>query len=100
MGDMIGLIGGMSWESSAEYYRLINSGVRDACGPTSSAPCLLWSFDFSEIEALQHKGDWAALTSRMIHAAARLEAAGAGLLMICTNTMHKMADDVSAAVSI
>jgi aspartate racemase len=100
MGDMIGLIGGMSWESSAEYYRLINIGVRDARGPTSSAPCLLWSFDFAEIEALQHKGDWDALTRRMVDAAQRLEGAGAGLLLICTNTMHRMADAVSAAISV
>ncbi len=54
---MIGLIGGMSWESSAEYYRILNQGVRDRLGPTASARCLLWSFDFSEIERLQHDGD-------------------------------------------
>jgi aspartate racemase len=57
----IGLIGGMSWESSAEYYRILNEGVREALGPTASARCLLWSFDFSEIEKLQHDGHWAAL---------------------------------------
>jgi aspartate racemase len=56
---MIGLIGGMSWESSAEYYRIINEGVRDRLGPTASARCLLWSFDFAEIEAMQHMGDLA-----------------------------------------
>lgn len=97
---MIGLIGGMSWESSAEYYRILNQGVRDRLGPTASARCLLWSFDFSEIERLQHDGDWAALTNRMIDAARRLEAAGAELLLICTNTMHRMADAVQAAVSV
>lgn len=97
---MIGLIGGMSWESSAEYYRILNQGVRDRLGPTASARCLLWSFDFSEIERLQHRGDWAALTARMIDAARRLEAGGAEALLICTNTMHRMADAVAAAVSV
>ncbi|WP_294238709.1 aspartate/glutamate racemase family protein [uncultured Sphingomonas sp.] len=97
---MIGLIGGMSWESSAEYYRIINQRVRDRVGPTASAPCLLWSFDFAEIEALQHRGDWAGLTARMVDAARRLEAGGAEVLLICTNTMHRMADDVQAAVGV
>ena len=75
---MIGLIGGMSRESSAEYYRIINQGARDRLGPTASARCLLWSFDFSEIEHLQHAGDWSALADRMIDAARRLEAAPPG----------------------
>lgn len=97
---MIGLIGGMSWESSAEYYRLLNQGVRDQRGPTASARCLLWSFDFSEIEQLQHKGDWDGLTARMVDAARRLEAGGADVLLICTNTMHRMAHAVQAAVSV
>lgn len=97
---MIGLIGGMSWESSAEYYRILNAGVRDRLGPTASARCLLWSFDFSEIERLQHDGDWVALTEKMIDAARRLEAAGADVLLICTNTMHRMAPEVQAAVTI
>ena len=66
---MIGLIGGMSWESSAEYYRILNEGVRDRMGPTASARCLLWSFDFSEIERLQHGGDWDGLTARIVDAA-------------------------------
>jgi aspartate racemase len=97
---MIGLIGGMSWESSAEYYRIINEGVRDRLGPTASARCLLWSFDFAEIEAMQHEGDWQGLTARMIDAARRLEAGGADILLICTNTMHRMADEVQASVGI
>lgn len=97
---MIGLIGGMSWESSAAYYRLLNEGVRAQRGPTASARCLLWSFDFSEIEALQHRGDWDALAERLIHAARQLETAGAETLLICTNTMHRIADAVAAAVSI
>jgi aspartate racemase len=97
---MIGLIGGMSWESSAEYYRLLNQGIRDRRGPTASARCLLWSFDFSEIEELQRRGDWDGLTARMVNAAQRLEAAGADVLMICTNTMHRMAPAVQAAVAV
>jgi len=97
---MIGLIGGMSWESSAEYYRLINEGVRSRLGPTASARCVLWSFNFAEIEELQHAGDWSRLTERMVDAARRLEDAGVDMLLICTNTMHRMAADVEAAVSV
>jgi aspartate racemase len=97
---MIGLVGGMSWQSSAEYYRLLNQGVRDRLGSTTSARCLLWSFDFAEIERFQHHGDWEELTARMIDAAQRLEAAGAEVLLICTNTMHRMADAVQAAISV
>ncbi len=96
----IGLIGGMSWESSAEYYRLLNQGVRDRRGPTASARCLLWSFDFSEIERLQHDGDWDGLTARMVDAARALQGAGADVLLICTNTMHRMAPAIEAAVAI
>ena len=96
----LGLIGGMSWESSAHYYRLINQGVRDARGPTASARCLLWSFDFSEIEALQHAGDWEQLEQRMIDAGQRLAGAGAEALIICTNTMHLMAEQVEAAAGL
>ncbi len=96
----IGLIGGMSWESSAQYYRLLNEGVRAVRGSTASAKCLLWSFDFAEIEALQRAGDWSAQTALMIDAAQRLEGAGADHLLICTNTMHLMAEEVQAAVSI
>ncbi|NYD91064.1 aspartate racemase [Sphingomonas melonis] len=100
MMRMIGLIGGMSWESSAAYYRLLNEGARARLGPTASARCLLWSFDFAEIEALQHAGDWDGLTARMVDAARRLEAAGAELLLICTNTMHRMAPAVQGAVGV
>ena len=96
----IGLIGGMSWESSAEYYRILNQGIRDRRGPTASARCLLWSFDFSEIEALQHRDDWEGLTALMIDAARLLEAAGADVLLICTNTMHRMAPAVQDAVKV
>lgn len=97
---MIGLIGGMSWESSAEYYRILNQGIRERHGQTASARCLLWSFDFAEIEELQHRGDWASLETLMTDAARRLEAGGAEVLLICTNTMHRMADAVQSAVGV
>jgi len=96
----IGLIGGMSWESTVPYYRIINETVRAKLGGLHSARCVLWSFDFEEIEGLQHRGDWDELTRQMIHAARAIERAGADFLVICTNTMHKMADDVQAAVDI
>lgn len=92
----IGLIGGISWESTATYYRLINEGVRDRRGPTVSAPILLWSFDFSRIEALQRAGDWDALGRLMAQAAATLEQAGAEALLICANTMHRSVDAIAA----
>ena len=97
---VIGLIGGMSWESSAEYYRIINQAVRAQLGGLRSARCLMWSFDFGEIEALQHEGRWDEATSLMIDAAQRLERGGADFFLICTNTMHRMADQVAAAVQI
>ncbi|MFP5512577.1 MAG: aspartate/glutamate racemase family protein [Alphaproteobacteria bacterium] len=95
---VIGLIGGMSWESSAEYYRIINERVRDRLGGLRSARCLMWSFDFAEIEALQHAGRWDDATALMIDAARRLERGGADFVVICTNTMHRMADQVQAAI--
>lgn len=97
---VIGLIGGLSFESSAEYYRLINEGVRARLGGLRSARCLMWSFDFGEIEALQHAGDWDEAAAQMIEAARRLEAGGADFFLICSNTMHRMADAVAAAVTI
>ena len=97
---VIGLIGGMSWESSAEYYRLINQGVRARLGGVHSARCLMWSFDFAEVEALQHAGRWDAAGELLADAARRLERGGADFLLICTNTMHRMADQVQAAVGI
>lgn len=96
----IGLIGGLSWESSAEYYRLINEGVRDRLGGLHSADCLMYSFDFAEIEHLQATGDWDTATARMVEAAQRLERGGAAHLLICSNTMHRMADAVQSAVGI
>jgi len=97
---VIGLIGGMSWESSAEYYRIINEAVRDRLGGLRSARCLMWSFDFGEIEALQHAGRWDDATKAMIEAARRLERGGADFVLICTNTMHRMADEVQAAIGL
>ena len=96
----IGLLGGMSWESSAEYYRLINEAVRARLGGLHSAQSLLYSFDFAQIEALQHAGRWDDATALLIAAAQRLERGGADFLVICTNTMHKMADAVQAAITI
>ena len=96
----IGLIGGMSWESTVTYYQLLNRMARERLGGLHSAEILMWSFDFATIEALQAAGDWAGATSRMTDVAQRLERGGAECLLICTNTMHKMADEVSAAVDI
>jgi aspartate racemase len=90
----IGLLGGMSWESSAEYYRLINEEVRERLGGLHSADCLLRSVDFAEIEQLQREGRWQEAGTRLAHEAGALVAAGAELLVLCTNTMHKVADAV------
>jgi len=90
----IGLIGGMSWESSSEYYRIINETVRERLGGLHSAECIMYSADFEEIENLQHQGKWEELTKLMINFARKLEGAGADFIVICTNTMHKMAEEV------
>ena len=90
----IGLIGGMSWESSLEYYRIINEKVKEKLGGLHSAKSLMYSVDFDEIEKLQHQGNWGEATKLMIDAAQRLERGGADFVIICTNTMHKMADEV------
>jgi aspartate racemase len=97
---VIGLMGGMSWESSAEYYRIINREVRNRLGGVHSARTLMWSVDFGEIEHLQHRGDWDSLTKEMKDGALRLERGGADFILICTNTMHKMADAVAGAIAI
>ena len=97
---VIGLIGGMSWESSAEYYRIINREVRNRLGGVHSARSLMWSVDFGEIERLQHQGDWDELTNRMKDAAIRLQRGGADFVLLCTNTMHLMADAVADAIDI
>ncbi|MBK8139082.1 MAG: aspartate/glutamate racemase family protein [Chloroflexi bacterium] len=96
----IGLIGGISWESSAEYYRLINEAVKARKKGFHSAKCLMWSFDFAEIEALQKKGEWDKAAKMMVDAAHALERGGADCIVICANTMHRMAGDVQAAVDI
>lgn len=96
----IGLIGGMSWESSLEYYKIINETTKNKLGGLHSAKSLMFSFDFHEIEELQNKGDWQSATEMMIKAAGDLEKGGAEMLLTCTNTMHKMADEVAASVSI
>ncbi len=97
---VIGLIGGLSWESSAEYYRIINQTVRSRMGGLSSARCLMWSFDFGAIEALQRAGRWDDAADEMIAAAKRLERGGADFVLICSNTMHRMADQVQAAIGL
>jgi len=96
----IGLIGGMSWESSAIYYQLINQHTKEKLGGNHSAKSLMFSVDFNEIEKLQHTGQWEKLTAVMIDAASKLEKAGADFVVICTNTMHKMAPDIEAHLSI
>lgn len=96
----IGLIGGMSWESSAEYYRLINQLVRERLGGMHSADCVMTSFDFAEIEALQAADEWDAAARMMVDAAHRLERAGVDCVVICSNTMHRMAGEVQAAVDV
>jgi len=96
----IGLIGGMSWESTLVYYQLLNRLTREQCGGLHSAQLLLWSFDFATIEALQANNDWTTATKEMINAARKLEKGGAECIVICTNTMHKMAQDVAESVHI
>ncbi len=96
----IGLIGGMSWESSIEYYRIINQQVRDTLGGVHSARSVMVSVDFGEIEKLQAAGDWEEAARIMIQCARELEVAGADFVLICTNTMHLMADAVEEAIDI
>jgi amino-acid racemase len=96
----IGLLGGMSWESSLEYYRLVNQGVRVRLGGLHSADCLLRSVDFAAVEALQHAGRWDEAGELLAREASGLEDAGAELLVLCTNTMHKVADRIERAIEI
>jgi aspartate racemase len=96
----IGLIGGMSWESTIPYYRLINDTINQTLGGLNSAKLVLYSVNFYEIERLQHAGDWAAAGKLLADAARSLEAAGADFIVLCTNIMHKVAPDIEAAVSI
>ncbi len=96
----IGLLGGMSWESTQTYYRLINEGVKAQLGGLHSAKLVLYSVDFAEIEALQHTGDWAETARMLSNAALSLQNAGADFLMIGTNTMHKVAPEIEQAIRI
>ena len=96
----MGLIGGMSWESSIEYYRIINQVVKTRLGGLHSARCLLYSVDFAEIEPLQHAGQWDLAAQKMVEAAQALCSAGADFLVLCTNTMHKTADEIERRAKI
>jgi aspartate racemase len=96
----IGLIGGMSWESSAVYYKIVNEKTKAILGGVHSCECLMYSVDFGEIAALQHKGDWEQLGELMGDAARKLERGGADFIVLCTNTMHKLADKIEESVDI
>ncbi len=96
----IGLIGGMSWESTAVYYRLLNEGVRARRGGLHSADILLHSLDFSPIAEMQARGDWDAAGDVLADSARRLERAGAGCVLLCTNTMHKLANRITGATRV
>lgn len=96
----IGLLGGMSWESTVGYYRLINEGIRQQLGGLHSARIVMHSVDFAPIEKLQHAGDWAGTAAILIEAALSIQAAGADFLVICTNTMHKVAPEIEQAITI
>ncbi len=97
---VIGLIGGMSWESLVEYYRLINESVKERLGGLHSAKCVLYSVDFAEVEGLQRRGKWPEAAQLLAVAAQNVEKAGADLVLICTNTMHKVADTVQARIGV
>jgi len=96
----IGLLGGMSWESTVTYYRIINEGIREKCGGMHSARILLYSVDFAEIEECQSKGDWDRSAEILGAAAGDLEKAGADFIVICTNTMHKIVPQMQKMISI
>lgn len=96
----IGLIGGMSWESSLEYYRILNKTTKAKLGGLHSAKCILYSVDFAEVEALQHQGKWEEAAQLMIAAGQSLERAGADFIVLCTNTMHKLASEIQANTQI
>ena len=96
----IGLLGGMSWESTVEYYRLINEGIKSKLGGLHSAQIAMYSVDFEPIEQLQKSGDWESSGEILADAAKKIESAGADFLLICTNTMHKVAQQIEAAIQI
>jgi aspartate racemase len=96
----IGLIGGMSWESSIEYYRIINEVTKSKLGGLHSAKSVMYSVDFAEIEALQHQNRWQEAADLMVSAAQSIERAGADFVILCTNTMHKLADEIEANIQV
>jgi len=96
----IGLIGGMSWESSIEYYRIINEKTRHMLGGLHSARSIMYSVDFAEIESLQHRGEWDEAAEFLITAAKNVEKGGADFVLICTNTMHKLAEEIQCHINI
>lgn len=96
----IGMLGGMSWESSAEYYRVMNTTVREVKGGLHSARCLMYSVEFAELALWMYEGRWDVIEAILTEAALKLEAAGADFLIIATNTMHQVADEVAAKLSI
>ncbi|WP_247234088.1 aspartate/glutamate racemase family protein [Telluribacter sp. SYSU D00476] len=96
----IGLIGGMSWESSDLYYQIINRKVQATLGGVHSCDCLMYSVDFAEIADLQHQGQWDLLSKKMVSVAQKLELAGADLIVLCTNTMHKVAADIEDNIKV
>ena len=98
--QLIGLLGGMSWESSAEYYRLANETVRERLGGLHSSRCILYSVDFADVERMQAEGRWDDAAAILAAAAKSLEAGGADFVVLCTNTMHKVADEVEAAIGV
>jgi len=96
----IGMIGGMSWESSVEYYKLVNEGIHQALGGVHSAKSVMVSVDFAEPDLWMKEGDWTKITNLIVKSAQQVESAGADFLLICTNTMHKMAEEVQSAIKI
>ena len=96
----IGLIGGMSWESSAIYYKIVNQKIKENLGGVHSSKCMMISVDFHEIAHLQHSNDWETLEKMMVEAAQNLEKSGADFILLCTNTMHKLADKIQENISI
>ena len=96
----IGMIGGMSWESSVEYYKLVNEGIHQALGGVHSAKSVMVSVDFAEPDLWMKEGDWTKITNLIVQSAQQVESAGADFLLICTNTMHKMAEEVQSSIKI
>jgi aspartate racemase len=96
----VGLIGGMSWESTVPYYEIINKGINKKLGKNHSAKCIVYSVDFQEIEELQYSGDWNRLNEIIINAGLCLKAAGADIIVLCTNTMHKVVDNFDNTVGL